>query len=56
MLLIYCASSLLSILTEKDENPFTEIDEEDVNESTPNFLQVDSDNEEDDDDDIDICN
>ena len=49
-------ASQLSILTEKDENPFTEIDEEDVNEATPNFLQIDSDNEEDDnDDDIDIC-
>ena len=35
---------------------FTEIDEEDVNEATPNFLQLTLDNEEDDnDDDIDIC-
>ena len=42
-------ASQLSILTEKDENPFTdsaEIDEEDVNEATPNFLKIDSDNEE----------
>ena len=50
-------ASQLSILTEKDENPFTdsaEIDEEDVNEATPNFLKIDSDNEEDDID-LDIC-
>ena len=48
-----------SILREKDENPFTysaEIDEEDVNEATPNFLNIDSGNEEDDDMHLGICN
>ena len=51
-------ASQLSILTEKDENPFTdstEIDEEDVNEATPNVLKFGYDNEEADDIDLDIC-
>ena len=44
----------LSILTEKDINPFLEIDinERDVVEATPEFLMIDSDHE--DDEDIDI--
>ena len=46
--------SQLSILTEKDIDPFLQIDinESDVVEATPEFLMIDSDHE--DDEDIDI--
>ena len=46
--------SQLSILTEKDVDPFSEIDinDGDIFEATPDFLNIDSDRE--DDEDIDI--
>ena len=46
-------ASQLSILSEKDENPFIDVDDEDINMTAPVFMSTDSDQQ--DDTDIESC-